>query len=83
MRSSDLTALRGSPSRLTKVKSAVQTRVPFWGNKKQQQLPDSHVPPVKPGYSMDYTSDMVDVLDTLGMCCTSKLEHLYTNMDRS
>jgi hypothetical protein len=81
--SSDLTALRGSPSRLTKVKSAVQTRVPFWGNKKQQQLPDSHVPPVKPGYSMDYTSDMVDVLDTLGMCCTSKLEHLYTNMDRS
>lgn len=59
---------RGEPSRLTKIKSAVQTRVPFWGNKNQEQLSDGHVPPAQQSdnYSMDYTSDMVDVLDTIG-----------------
>jgi hypothetical protein len=60
---------KGEPSRFTKIKSAVQTRVPFWGNKKQEQLSDNHVAPAQQSdnYSMDYTSDMVDVLDTIGM----------------
>lgn len=66
--STQAAAPQGEPSRLTKFKSAVQTRVPFWGGKKQEQLSDDHVPPAlqADNYSVDYTSDMVDVLDTIG-----------------
>ncbi|KAF2033332.1 hypothetical protein EK21DRAFT_59056 [Setomelanomma holmii] len=60
------TAPRGQPSRLTKVKSALQQRVPFWGNKDGHKLSDTNDADVQPGNaSMDYTSDMVDVLDTI------------------
>lgn len=58
------------PSRLRKVKSAVQTRIPFWGAKDTATTPDANAS-AQQQYgddSMDYTSDMVDVLDTLGMC---------------
>jgi hypothetical protein len=61
------------PSRLRKVKSAVQTRIPFWGNKEAPPAPGASGTPGQQQQhgdeSMDYTSDMVDVLDTLGMCC--------------
>lgn len=55
-------------SRLRKVKSAVQTRIPFWGKKDIDQ--NQHQEPVDGAMhyddrSMDYTSDMVDVLDTI------------------
>jgi hypothetical protein len=62
------------PSRLRKVKSAVQTRIPFWGNKDTQTTPDAGVAAGQQNgeQSMDYTSDMVDVLDTLGMCSLPK-----------
>lgn len=56
------------PSRLRKVKSAIQTRIPFWGDK-ESQTPDANATGAQQNgeESMDYTSDMVDVLDTLGM----------------
>ncbi|KAH7393848.1 hypothetical protein DE146DRAFT_660168 [Phaeosphaeria sp. MPI-PUGE-AT-0046c] len=53
------------PSRLRKVKSAVQTRIPFWGNKESQATDADATTPQRGEESMDYTSDMVDVLDTL------------------
>jgi hypothetical protein len=57
------------PSRLRKVKSAVQTRIPFWGSKSTPTTPDGTTDTQTQfgDDSMDYTSDMVDVLDTLGM----------------
>jgi hypothetical protein len=68
-RSTQSTAPKGEPSRLTKVKSAVQTRVPFWGNKDKQKPSGTNHAAVQPNdASMNYTSDMVDVLDTIGMC---------------
>jgi hypothetical protein len=59
------------PSRLRKVKSAVLTSIPFWGNKEThtQTQPAAGIAGQQDGAdSMDYTSDMVDVLDTLGTC---------------
>lgn len=84
-KSSQSTAPKGEPSRLTKVKSALQTRVPFWGNKEKQKIPDNHVAPAQQtdAYSMDYTSDMVDVLDTLGMCQTMTSTISQANKGRS
>ncbi|KAF1362520.1 hypothetical protein EJ07DRAFT_174952 [Lizonia empirigonia] len=58
------------PSRLRKVKSAIQTRVLFWNSPSSKEKGKSHEPfdssaqgPEDVG--MDYTSDMVDVLDTI------------------
>jgi hypothetical protein len=67
---STLTEPEPDHSRLRKVKSAVQTRLPFWSNKEKekQKTPATNASAVQPGnLSMDYTSDMVDVLDTIGM----------------
>ncbi|CAO2656094.1 Nn.00g048970.m01.CDS01 [Neocucurbitaria sp. VM-36] len=62
---STLTEPEPEQSRLRKVKSAVQTRIPFWG-KKEQEKPQPHGASVHPDdVSMNYTSDMVDVLDTI------------------
>ncbi|KAF2851180.1 hypothetical protein T440DRAFT_449106 [Plenodomus tracheiphilus IPT5] len=54
-------------SRLRKVKSAVQTRIPFWGNKDQGKSSgtDATTAQQDDNMSMNYTSDMVDVLDTI------------------
>jgi hypothetical protein len=72
-------------SRLRKVKSAVQTRIPFWGNKDAPPTPDANGTPGQQhgDDSMDYTSDMVDVLDTLGMCCNVTERPLQANTLRS
>ncbi|KAH7094987.1 hypothetical protein FB567DRAFT_17206 [Paraphoma chrysanthemicola] len=65
-RSTQSTAPKEEPSRLTKVKSAMQLRVPFWGNKEKDTLPRTNDAPLQPNdASADYTSDMVDVLDTI------------------
>ncbi|KAL5113610.1 hypothetical protein ACEQ8H_008502 [Pleosporales sp. CAS-2024a] len=61
--STDADTNKVEPTRLSKVKSALQTRIPFWGSPEKQKSPavqdvDDHP---------DYTSDMVDVLDTLGV----------------
>jgi len=55
------------PTRLRKVKSAIQTRIPFWGSPEKQEIPDAsgHATP-QHEEPADYTSDMVDVLDTIG-----------------
>lgn len=55
-------------SRLRKVKSAVLTRIPFWGSKEDVQTKNTGSDTSAPqtdAASMDYTSDMVDVLDTI------------------
>lgn len=69
--SSESTLTEPEPSRLRKVKSAIQTRVPFWNSpsaKEKEKSPEPFDPsaqaPTDEG--MNYTSDMVDVLDTLG-----------------
>jgi hypothetical protein len=63
-------SIQGEPSRLTKVKSAVQSKMPFWGSKQKQMSSDANGAHGQQlgDTSMNYTSDMVDVLDTLGMC---------------
>ncbi|KAF1946558.1 hypothetical protein EJ02DRAFT_430504 [Clathrospora elynae] len=54
------------PSRLRKAKSAVQTRIPFWGHKEQEKAPATNAPATtQDDMSANYTSGMVDVLDTL------------------
>lgn len=56
-------------SRLRKVKSAVQSRVPFWSSSKEKEVIPSGEDAANQqseGQSMDYTSGMVDVLDTVG-----------------
>jgi hypothetical protein len=70
-KSSESTLTQTPPGRLHKVKSAIQTRVPFWNipsskdkEKPQELVGPSAQNPVDEG--MDYTSDMVDVMDTLG-----------------
>jgi hypothetical protein len=63
------------PSRLRKVKSAVLTSIPFWGHKETPTQTPTHagVAGQQDGTeSMDYTSDMVDVLDTLGTCLVTR-----------
>ncbi|RMZ70623.1 integral membrane [Pyrenophora seminiperda CCB06] len=54
-------------SRLRKVKSAMQVRNPFWGSKKDQEKssPTGSAPAPADGPSANYSSGMVDVLDTL------------------
>lgn len=55
--------------RFAKVKSAVQSKLPFLGGKqkdKSQQL-DGGADAQPNNEQMNYTSDMVDVLDTIGM----------------
>lgn len=70
-KSSESTLTQTPPGRLHKVKSAIQTRVPFWSslsNKEKGKSPEPSGPSAQ-GHiddGMDYTSDMVDVMDTLG-----------------
>ncbi|KAH6637590.1 hypothetical protein C7974DRAFT_307785 [Boeremia exigua] len=69
-KSTDSTLTQPEPSRLRKVKSAIQTKVPFWSSPSSKEKEKSPVPfdPSAHGpadVGMDYTSDMVDVLDTL------------------
>lgn len=57
------------PSRLRKVRSAIQTRIPIWGTpEKQKPMAANGVAAHQDEEPADYTSGMVDVLDTLGMC---------------
>lgn len=77
---STVTAQGPEQSRLRKVKSAMQLRLPFWNNKgkdtakeKKHELEatytqSSAAPNMGYPYA-DYSSDMVDVLDTIGMYC--------------
>jgi hypothetical protein len=66
---SDSTLTNPEPdrSRLRKVKSAVQTRIPFWGHKEQEKTPktSANATPPKDDVSANYSSGMVDVLDTI------------------
>jgi hypothetical protein len=59
---------KGELSGLAKVRSAIQSKIPFWGSKGKQKTDNVNgtagQQPEDP--SMNYTSDMVDVLDTLG-----------------
>ncbi|KAJ4340982.1 hypothetical protein N0V87_002020 [Didymella glomerata] len=69
-KASESTLTQPEPSRLRKVKSAIQTRVPFWNSPsvkdKEKSLEASNPPAQGPAdEGMNYTSDMVDVLDTL------------------
>ncbi|KAH7378697.1 hypothetical protein BKA66DRAFT_442725 [Pyrenochaeta sp. MPI-SDFR-AT-0127] len=66
-RTSESTLTEREPqSRLRKVKSAVQTRIPFWGKKESEAPVRATGTSMHPeDASMDYTSDMVDVLDTI------------------
>lgn len=70
---SESTLTQPEPSRLRKVRSAIQTRVPFWNSpgtkeKEKEKSPEPFNPPAQGPVDegMNYTSDMVDVLDTLG-----------------
>jgi len=65
---SDPTLTNVDQSRLRKVKSAMQVRIPFWGGKKDQEktLPTTaNAPAPADDPSTNYSSGMVDVLDTL------------------
>lgn len=86
-KASELSLTRPEPSRLRKVKSAIQTRVPFWHSSSTKEKEKSSEPcnplaqdPVDEG--MNYTSDMVDVLDTLGRTYIAHAE-AYANPPRS
>lgn len=54
-------------SRLRKVKSAIQTRIPFWSTKEEEKSPttSAHAAVAEDDMSSNYTSGMVDVLDTI------------------
>jgi hypothetical protein len=69
------TTPKDEPGRLTKVRSAVQSKIPFWGNKEKQDTPNTNAAGAQQSNdaSMDYTSGMVDVLDTVGMYQWSNL----------
>lgn len=64
---STLTNPEPDRSRLRKVKSAIQTRIPFWSNKEEDKSPttSAHAAAVQDDVSSNYTSGMVDVLDTI------------------
>ncbi|KAG9386059.1 DUF2985 domain containing protein [Pyrenophora tritici-repentis] len=65
---SDPTLTNPDQSRLRKARSAMQVRMPFWGAKKDQEktLPTTaNAPAPANDPSANYTSGMVDVLDTL------------------
>lgn len=68
---STLTGSEPAQGRLGKFKSVVQTKIPFWGNKDKGKGKttgsDAHGATQDDSMSMCYTSDMVDVLDTIGM----------------
>ena len=86
-KASESTLTQPEPSRLRKVKSAIQTRVPFWNSPsvkdKEKSLEASNPPAQGPAdEGMNYTSDMVDVLDTLGRIQTIHAE-AYANPARS
>jgi hypothetical protein len=63
-------AAKAEPSRLKKVSSAVQTGFGLWGNKdkgKHDVEADPNAAPTKQtDQGWQYTSNMVDVLDTVG-----------------
>jgi hypothetical protein len=65
------------PSRLRKVKSALHTRIPFWGTPEKHATSDANgTTPPQYDESADYTSDMVNVLDTIGTFTLSQpLQH--------
>ena len=70
-KSSASTLTQTPPGGLQKVKSAIQMRVPFWNSPSREEKEKSPQPfgPSAQGHpndGMDYTSDMVDVMDTLG-----------------
>ena len=70
-KSTDSTLSQPEPSRLRRVRSAIQTKVPFWNSPSSREKEKSPEPfdPSAQGpadVGMDYTSEMVDVLDTLG-----------------
>jgi hypothetical protein len=54
-------------SRLRKIKSAVQLRIPFWGKKEEEKSPATgpNAATAQEDASTNYSSGMVDVLDTL------------------
>jgi hypothetical protein len=58
------------PSRLRKAKSAVQNRIPFWSSPSpkpsEKTLEPRGTAVQQPDQHMDYSSNMVDVLDTIG-----------------
>ena len=58
------------PSRLRKAKSAVQNRIPFWGSPapkpSEKALEPQGTAVQQSDQHMDYSSSMVDVLDTIG-----------------
>lgn len=68
--STEADAPRAEPSRLRKVSSAISTRMPFWGNKNKEKDVEADKVPVGPSVpaepSIQYSSNMVDVLDTVG-----------------
>ena len=86
-KASESTLTQPEPSRLRKVKSAIQTRVSFWNSpsaKEKEKSPEPFNPSAQ-GHvdeGMNYTSDMVDVLDTLGKTQTNHVE-AYANPSRS
>lgn len=64
---STLTESEPSNSRLRKVKSAIQLRIPFWSKKDDEkpQRNSAHAAATEEDASTNYSSGMVDVLDTL------------------
>lgn len=86
-KASESTLTQPEPSRLRKVKSAIQTKVPFWNSpstKEKEKSPEPFNPPAQGPVDegMNYTSDMVDVLDTLGRIENLHIE-AYANLLRS
>ncbi|KAF1839595.1 hypothetical protein BDW02DRAFT_538909 [Decorospora gaudefroyi] len=61
---STLTNPEPDTGRLKKIRSAVQTRIPFWG-KKEQEKTSANAPLPDDNMSANYSSNMVDVLDTI------------------
>ncbi|KAF9701234.1 hypothetical protein EKO04_000697 [Ascochyta lentis] len=69
-KSTDSTLTQPEPSRLRKVRSAIQTKVSFWNSPSSKEKGKSPEPFDLSGHGpedagMDYTSGMVDVLDTV------------------
>lgn len=79
---STLTNPEKDHSRLGKVKSVMQTRLPFWGHKDKGKI-NAATTHQNDEASMNYTSDMVDVLDTIGIFDHLQPFDSYTNDYRS
>ena len=71
------------PSRMTRVKSAVQDRIPFWGKKEDEQSMGPNAAFVQDNPMDNYTMDMVDVLDTIGTYYPWTIVAIAANKDRS